>query len=760
MTVITRFCLTLLLALLGLAAQANNDRVGAQPMGTEGTDSSSSVRRALLIGINKYQILPRLRGSINDIETMRQILITRWGFSEERISMVTDEAATRAGILAALDQLVKETGPQDIVYVHYSGHGSQVQDLNGDEEDDGLDETIVPQDGRTGEILDITDDELDEIFARLRARSALIVLDSCHSGTATRSVDIRTRSVPLDTRIKLYRKGMVSKRALVPLLSSRYVLMTGAASHQEALDGPVEGRYHGFFTYALSRSLGSAEPGASPREVFHGVEREFKRIQAKIGRSSMPEAQLEAPPDLLDRPLLAPPSESTLVASASHPPRLPWAEVRVTESDRVVLVKGLLLNAGLGSTWTIYPPGETTFTPGCALAVATVTQLQDKDTLARIHRSGTTIPSGARAVVLLPPPAPDRVSIRILDVPRERRKLIEETLREYVKDVDIVEGSQQARFLLDVQGSSLRLFSAEGLQPVGSFSMDNDAWRAGLALVVSRSANASELLALDNPSSQLKMEVRVVTAMPPITKRGVAVVADTQPARYRIRRPGESRTPDNSLQLEVRASADAYLTVVDVDSQGGVNLLFPNQHQRPEFHPQGRIRAGEAVLLPDLIQPGNQAGFHWDYSPPQGTDTIRVFTSTDLETAQMIRQRVQALQASAAKARGGVMTRSAVAASVGSLRQDLAKMATRGLVKVYDPTPAVPTTPVPDSGQVATAPTPIPTSPPAQSGSASAMSPDGQTPETPLSVIPAEPPMANQIAPDWTATSLTIMVEG
>ena len=253
MKFITPFYLSLSLALLGLVAQANNDLIWAQPMGAESNDSSA--RRALLIGINKYKGLPRLQGSINDIETMRHILITRWGFSEKHIKMVTDEAATRAGILAALEQLVQETGSQDTVYLHYSGHGSQVADLNGDEKDDGLDETIVPQDGRTGDVRDITDDELDEVISRLRARSALVVLDSCHSGTATRSVDIRTRSVPQDTRTELYKKDMVTKRSVVPLTSSRFVLMTGAASHQEALDGPVEGRYHGFFTYALSRSL-------------------------------------------------------------------------------------------------------------------------------------------------------------------------------------------------------------------------------------------------------------------------------------------------------------------------------------------------------------------------------------------------------------------------------------------------------------------------------------------------------------------------
>src|SRR5262245_14631583 len=105
---------------------------------------AAGVKRALLIGINDYKAVPSLQGSVNDIETMREILLTRWGFAAGNIVMITDQAATRAGILAALDRLVQQASPDDIVYFHYSGHGSQVEDLNGDERDDGLDETIVP----------------------------------------------------------------------------------------------------------------------------------------------------------------------------------------------------------------------------------------------------------------------------------------------------------------------------------------------------------------------------------------------------------------------------------------------------------------------------------------------------------------------------------------------------------------------------------------------------------------------------------------
>jgi len=710
------------------------DQTSAQPTGD---NPSGGVKRALLIGINKYKAVPKLQGSLNDIETMRQILITRWGFSERNITMVTDEAATRAGMLAAFEQLVKDAGPQDTVYVHYSGHGSQVEDLNGDETDDHLDETLVPQDGRSGDVRDITDDELDAIFARLRARNTLIVLDSCHSGTATRSLDIRTRSIPRDSRVDLYRKaehGTTRTRAVVPVMTSRYVVMTGAASHQEALDGPIDGRYHGFFTFALARSLSSSSPQASAREVFGGVERELKRIQTHFGRSSMPEPQLEAPPELLEKTLLG----TGQSASESHATRLPWVEVQAGDAGQITLINGPLLGANPGSVWSLYQADEIQFPPGRALAVATVTQIMGKDAKATLQTTSGKIPAGARAVLLLPAPTGNRIPIRLLDIPQDRRKLIEETIKTNLKDADLVGPEQSARFLVDLQGESLRLLAADGLQVVATFGL-GESWGSGLATVVSRSANASELLTLDNPSSQLKIDVRVSTAPVPqttVTTRGIAIVAaDTQPARYRIRRSGEPRTVQNSLQLEVRVNADAYLTIVDVDSEGAVNLLFPNAYQQRSFYGDGLLHANESILLPDSLQQGNRAGYYWDYSPPKGTDTIRVFASTDRETAQMIRQRIQALQNPTAQTRGGVSTRS-VSSTMKTLREGLS---TRGLTLVYDPTSHIPT-------KTEAGPSPTPTMP---AGSSSL--PTAQT-------MPSSAPSSGP-APDWAATTVTVQVE-
>ena len=641
------------------------------------------VRRALLIGINAYQTLPHLEGSINDVQLMRHVLITRFGFSEQHITVLTDEAATRAGMLNALERFVQDAGPADILYLHYSGHGSQVQDLNGDEKDDGKDETLVPADGRMDNVPDITDDEIDEILGRLQTPNLFVVLDSCHSGTATRGVKVLTRAVPEDKRVALYSKlgaAAGSRGKIVPTLPSRYVVMTGAAADQEALDGPVDGRYHGFFTYSLSRSLGAAEPGATPRHVFRGIERELKRIQGQFARLSMPEPQLEAPSDLLDRPLLSGSDTSTTRAiDAPKTARLPWIEVRPQESHQGVLVQGAVMGAVPGAVLAVYPPGETQFRPGQAIALATVTALKGNDAVAYLQEIGTTVPSGSRAVGLVPPPPPARVPIRLRDMTPERRTAIEQALNRNAKDTEIVGPGQFARFVVDVNDSHLQIMSADGLQLLTSWDMSDDKWTWGLVHAVARSATTADLLTLDNHASRLRVDVQVVTNNVPSGVRGVRPVADTQASKYRIRRQEESRTRGNSLQVEVRVSTDAYVTVVDVDADGTVNLLFPNEYQSKSFHPEGRMRGGETVLLPDSLHADNSAGFYWDYTAPAGVDTIRVFATTDRETARSIRERLAAVNVNSLEGKRGGMPRYSMATHWQDLRDALTRVATRGI---------------------------------------------------------------------------------
>ncbi len=252
------------------------------------------------------------------MELVARTLETRLGFDRGGMTFLKDSQATRAAILDAIDDLVEKAGPEDRVYFHFSGHGSQAPDRTGDEEDK-LDETIVAYDSRMPGVPDITDDELKGRFARLKTRHAVLVFDSCHSGTVTRSVsEIRPRAIPADDRPELY---AMATRAAVAVETLPHVLMTGAPSHLQALDGPIDqGGFYGLFTYSLVRSLEANGPGAPAQVVHEGVRQELRRI-GEQWQMRPPEPQLEAPAELLNQPLFQ-------VAAAAAPIATPAAATR------------------------------------------------------------------------------------------------------------------------------------------------------------------------------------------------------------------------------------------------------------------------------------------------------------------------------------------------------------------------------------------------------------------------------------------------
>jgi hypothetical protein len=93
---------------------------------------------------------------------------------------------TKTNILRAMHWLVKDAQTNDSLFFHYSGHGGQTKDLDGDE-DDGYDEVIYPVDFRTAG--HIVDDEMHRImyFAAYFIPKGILLTSSSgstHSGQA------------------------------------------------------------------------------------------------------------------------------------------------------------------------------------------------------------------------------------------------------------------------------------------------------------------------------------------------------------------------------------------------------------------------------------------------------------------------------------------------------------------------------------------------------------------------------------------------
>lgn len=663
------------------------------PTGAAADDTG--VHRALFIGINEYEsdAISDLRGALNDVELIRSVLETRYGFQRENVSVLTDRDATRAGILAALEKLVGESGPEDFVYIHFSGHGSQVDDLDGDEADDGLDETIIPHDARTAGIPDITDDELNTILADLDVRGALIVLDSCHSGTATRDAVIRTRSLPPDERIELYRTAAPRTRAVVPLVGERYVLMTGAAAHQSALDGPLDGRYYGFFSHALGRSLAALPAGSTPTAIHDGVVQELADVQDRFGGIAMPEPQLEASSARLVAPLFTQEAGGSAGGATGAGQRVTF---RVTiEDDAIRLHGGRGLDAAPGSYWALFDAGPDQRSDGRPLGVVFVSVYDGNDSLAQIVEHSGAIPEEVLGVPVMEPAPSTAIPVRLLGGDRDQRERFSERIRAVVPAVEFVGEEQFARFIIDISGEGCRVSGLGGLQEIADLPPCNETGTvAAVANILRRSANATALQGLENPSARMALTVAAVGAVRVGDGTGMPV--------YRYRRPDAPISASNSLMLSIRASVDCFVTIVDVQPDGAVNLLFPNTYQNQDFHPEGSIPGRQEVRIPDNHDADNAAGFLWPCGPPAGLETIRVFACTDIEDARIIRRYLESLQTAARSSDGHVSDRSVDPASestLAGLRNELAVRAGARGFGVVASDPGTPPTDTPEEAR-------------------------------------------------------------
>ncbi|CAE6537142.1 unnamed protein product [Rhizoctonia solani] len=146
-------------------------------------------RKVLSIGINYFGQTGELRGCINDSNNLCEFLTRQFGYKQEDIVKLTDDATnprqmpTRENILNAMQWLVKDAHPNDSLFFHYSGHGGQTKDKDGDEAD-GYDEVIYPMDfEHAGHIVD---DDMHAIMVKPLPEGCRLtaIFDSCHSGSA------------------------------------------------------------------------------------------------------------------------------------------------------------------------------------------------------------------------------------------------------------------------------------------------------------------------------------------------------------------------------------------------------------------------------------------------------------------------------------------------------------------------------------------------------------------------------------------------
>ena len=233
--------------------------------------------KGLFIGINYAGTSNELYGCINDINTINKTYQEVYGLKKEDTIILLEEQATKKNIMNAINWLVSNNKPDDQLLFHFSGHGSQINDVNGDEYD-FKDDLIIPFDYMNGVI--IYDDELKiHLVDRVGSSYLVAIMDCCHSGSA---MDLNY--VIDDGFIRKLRNSTE-----YPKLNC--VMVSGCKDNQKSDDALIDNKFSGALTYYFNKII-----RLKPNISFIDLYTNLTDLIAKKGYSQRPVMSFNSKP--------------------------------------------------------------------------------------------------------------------------------------------------------------------------------------------------------------------------------------------------------------------------------------------------------------------------------------------------------------------------------------------------------------------------------------------------------------------------------
>lgn len=541
---------------------------------------------ALLIGVSDYVHFADveggdLPGAEHDARRVRDVLVMRGFVPEANIRMLLNHEATRAAIEEAITGwLVQSARPGDNVTIFFAGHGSQMWDESGDEED-GLDETIAPADVLAASTEnDISDDLFNEWLSRLPTDNVVVILDNCNSGTGTRDVTPFSRGrllgrdlsrIPAPPAAARRATGAVRDETGFDARSGRVLELAAAQPHQVAVDaffpasGASEAFHGGAFTTFLVQQLWKAPPESTYEQVFEQAYEALKRNRFQQ------DPYLSREVELKDRPVF-------FVAGAQRE--------RSDVSLPVVSVAGGRAELGAGLGLGITPGSIFETSAGARLVVESVGQ---RSTTVRVASGSVRVGERARLRAHRYEASPLLVNVAALDtrLAGELRSRLGQAA-----GIQLVARADAFAHLIVRRGSEeLRVVGSDGFQRHTGIPTDAGGIER-LAAALRKEAASKRLGDMDNPAPGFGVRLELLGGK---TSFGV----------------GEE------IAFSVESERDGYLTLVDLGTDGTVAMLLPNAEMRTV-----RLRAGERFAYPE---PASSLAL--TALAPAGTGLVRAFVT-------------------------------------------------------------------------------------------------------------------------------------
>jgi hypothetical protein len=547
----------------------------------------ASTQWAFIIGISDYINLGDaeggdLPGAEYDARRVRDVLVMRHGFPESNVRMVLNREATKEAIREGITGwLVDNARPADNVVIWYSGHGSQMWDEDGDE-DDGLDETLAPADVvPTNTDYDISDDEFNEWLGMLPTENVIVFLDNCNSGTGTRDVTPFSRGRLLDRDLSsIERPAGAARRALPGEQSdetgfdarrTQVLELAAAQPFQVAVDAffpEADGReafYGGAFTTFMVQQLWKAPDDATYEDVFEEAYEALKRNRFQQ------DPYISEDVDLRTLPLFFVDGATAGRGELA----LPVTSISGSSAE---------LGAGLALGLT---PGSVLETAGDARLVAR--SVRQRSTVAEVVSGSVSEGDRARLVSYVYGSSPLLVNVAAVETP------LADALRGALSDtpsVRLIEDETDfSHLIVRRRGEELRVIGSDGFTRHDGIGVE-PADMAELADILRKESAAKSLGDMENPAQTFRFDVRLLGGR---TSFGL----------------GEE------IAFVIESDRDGYVTLVDLGTDGTVAVLIPNAED-----PSVPIRAGQT-----LRYPGGDVAFQ--ALPPAGGGMVRAFLTSE-----------------------------------------------------------------------------------------------------------------------------------
>ena len=320
---------------------------------------------------------PNLRGCVCDAQLVEDFLRERLHLKEDRLVKLTstnvgtsappeppEKRPTYENVIRAFKHLTEKADPGDHVYVHYSGHGGRTPTLLPEVKGEGgIDEALVPIDIGNSTARYVRDVELAKLLQNMVTKGLRVtmVLDSCHSGGATRGPDSAIRGVAFIDHTERPSESLVGNREELrsaweaqvgpnitrsltsALRPAEYVLLAACRPSEVANEYAFDGRQrNGALTYWLLDTLKQLDP-APTFQMIHD------RVVAKIHETFPAQTSV----------LIGDPGRVAFQDLKIEPAfTIPVAGVNLG-AQQLTLSAGLSAGLAKGAEFVIYPRTET-----------------------------------------------------------------------------------------------------------------------------------------------------------------------------------------------------------------------------------------------------------------------------------------------------------------------------------------------------------------------------------------------------------------